>query len=78
MDAVAAGAVVAGRVLPFPIPLLMTPSPRSRRANRQHFSRTPDLYRSRSGSRFTDGGLGWWLIVASVVAILFGIALVTH
>ena len=56
----------------------MTPSPRNRRANRQHFSRTPDLYQPRPGKRFTDGGLGLWLLVALVVAILFGIALVTH
>jgi hypothetical protein len=56
----------------------MTPSPRSRRANRQHFSRTPDLYRPRPGKRFTDAGFGWWLLVATVVAILFGIVLVTH
>jgi hypothetical protein len=55
----------------------MMPSPRQRRANRQHFSRTPDLDQSRSDKRFVDG-LGPWLLVALVVALLFGIVLVTH
>lgn len=55
----------------------MTPSPQRRRANRYHFSRTPDLYQPRPDKRFTDG-LGPWLLAVIVVALLFGIVLVTH
>jgi hypothetical protein len=56
----------------------MTPSPRNRRSNPQHFSRTPDLYQPRPDKRFTDGGFGLWLLVVFIVAVLFGIVLVTH
>jgi hypothetical protein len=55
----------------------MPPSSQRRRANRQHFSRTPDLYQLRPDKSFTDG-LGPWLLAAIVVALLFGIVLVTH
>jgi hypothetical protein len=51
----------------------MTSSSHRRRAKRH----TPDSYQPRPAKRFTEG-LGPWLLAAFVVALLFGIVVVTH
>ena len=79
MDAVAAGRLIAtGTFRNSKIPPSMTPFSPRRRANRQSFARTPDLYQPRPQKRFADGGFGPWLLAALVVALLFAIVLVTH